>query len=152
LITYRRLGERVVFDDAGLELTQWMAGSLKLAWSDIEFVSLTPTLEKSEGGWRLRSNHLDLSGAGASLERDGLLVLGFVVKDRRPHLAALSSWWKRANWGARLRPMLDADEKFLPDQSLLSIDLYWKSGLDASRDALIDLFSARCRFDLVVHL
>lgn len=150
-ITYRRGGEGVVFDDAGLEVSQWLAGSLRFAWSDFEFVSLTPALERTDAGWAPKSKRFDVGGAAASLERDGLLVMEFVVKDRRPFLAELG-WWRRINLGARLRPMLDANDKPQVDQSLLSLDLRWSSGLDVSRDVLLDFLAARCRLDLVVHV
>lgn len=149
-LTYRHFGERVVFDEAGLEVSQWLAGSLRLAWSDIEFVSLAPVLERREAGWGLKESRFDPGGAAAWLERKGLLGLSFVVKDRRPHLAKQRGWWARSHWYGRLQPMRDADDALRVDQSLLSIDLHWKRGLDGSRDALMDLLAAHCRFDIVV--
>ncbi len=75
MISDRRGVERVVFDDAGIELTQFLAGSLTLAWSDLEFVSLTPALEKIGEARVLKPNQFDTGGHGAQLE--------FVVRDRR---------------------------------------------------------------------
>lgn len=149
-ITWQRFGERLVFDGDGLEVTQGLAGSLRFAWSDFAFVSLTPALEKTGAGWGLKANRFDVGDAAASLERDGLLVLEFVVKDRRPVLAPLG-WWRRMNWARRLRPMLDEEDQPRVDQSLLSVDLRWRSGLDVSRDVLLDFLAAHCHFDLVVH-
>jgi hypothetical protein len=94
----------------------------------------------------LKWNHSGQSGV--DLERQGFLELSFVVKDRRTHLATRRGWWQRTRWAARLKRMLDAEDRWLPDQSLLRIDVYTKR-LDASRDELMDLLATHCRLDLV---
>jgi hypothetical protein len=45
--------------------------------------------------------------------------------------------------------MLEAEDRSLPDQSILRIEVHTKR-LDASRDVLVDLLYTHCRFDLVV--
>lgn len=140
-----------MFDDTGLTLHVWSAGALALAWSDVEFVCLTPAQEKGPEGWRAKGlSSSPVHSATQFLEARGLLTVGVVVKDRRPPLGRITGWWARRLFSARLRPMWDADDRPHVDQSLLNLDLQ-VGRLDASKDALLDLLAARCRFDLVVY-
>jgi hypothetical protein len=150
-ITHRRLTEQVTFDDDAVTVRTWHAGTLRVPWGAFDFVCLTPSHERTAQGWRAKPSIFPGSEATlASLERHGVLDLGFVVRDRRPHLAALHGRWRRLFWGSRLRPMVDGDERSLVDQSLLQLPLDVRL-LDVNKDALLDLLEARCRFDLVAY-
>lgn len=148
-ITQRGLSRRVVFDDEGLTIIPVLWKGFRLAWTEVEFVCVTPAMVRDVQGWREKPNDLLGPGFRSTFAASGLLVLGFVVRDRRVVLARAGGWWNRSSVAAALQPMLDAEDRPKPDQALLKIEVY-RRRLDRSIDDLLDLLAKHCRFDLVV--
>jgi len=147
-IVHRFVGWSVTFDDEGLSLRPWLGSSVLITWDEVKFVCPVPTLERGPDGWREKKNTLLRADFRSTLESHGLLVLYVVVKDQRPVIERASGWtrfWLRSH----LRPMLDSENRFQPDESLLSLELH-VARLGVPWGQLLDLVSRHARFDLVV--
>lgn len=147
-IVDRRLTARIAFGDAGVTITNPFVGRLHLSWPELEYVCVTPTMERGPDGWRERR-----FGGSARLRStfatSGTLHLWFVVRDRRPVIARSEGAWRRTWVRGLLVRMCGADERVNGDQALLKIEVR-ASRLDHPVDDLLDLLAERCRFDLVV--
>lgn len=149
-ITHRAPRLRAVFDERGLAVVPLLSAGVRLDWEEIDFVCVTPAMERDETGrWREKRYEFLERRFETTFARYGQLELAFVVKDRRPVLARTSGWWNRSWVGTSLRPMRDARDQLRLDQSLLSVTVKARR-LDDTVDALLDLLAKKCRFDLVV--
>ncbi|MCY1033050.1 hypothetical protein OV207_16380 [Corallococcus sp. BB11-1] len=151
-LTHRGLPLRVDFDEAGVVLRPLFLQPIPIAWEELEFIGLTPAMERHPDGWREKTyavSHL-MKDFRSTLATAGHLWVELVVRDRRPLVQRIEGRWTRAWLTTRLHPMLDASDQRKPDQSLLGLDLY-RHRLNAPLDDLLDLMARRCRFDLVVH-
>ncbi|WP_375760807.1 hypothetical protein [Corallococcus exercitus] len=149
-LTHWSLPLRVSFDEQGVTLRPLLAKPVFIAWPEVEFVCLTPTMERLPEGWREKTYTFLPKGFRSTLQTSGHLSVELVVKDRRPLLARTRGAWTRLWLTGRLRPMLDAMDAWKVDQSLVSLDVY-RHRLNAPLDELLDLLARHCRFDLVVH-
>ncbi|RKG91307.1 hypothetical protein [Corallococcus terminator] len=152
-LTHRSLPLDVDFDEEGVVLRPWFLQPIPIAWKELEFICLTPTMERYPDGWREKTYAVSYlpKGFRSTFATAGHLWVELVVRDRRPLLARTEGRWTRAWLTTRLHPMLDASDQRKPDQSLLGLDFY-KHRLNAPLDDLLDLMARHCRFDLVVHL
>jgi hypothetical protein len=148
-ILHRTLFSRTSFGDEGVAVVPGLEEGLRLGWGEIEFVCITPTMERGEQGWQEKYNSLLPAGFASTFATRGELELCFVVRDRRPVVARAKGFWNRTRVRGALKPMVDAHDRRKPDQSLLLMRIR-KSHLNHSVDDLLDLLSRHCRFDLVV--
>lgn len=140
------------FSDTGIYIKPLLRKSISIEWCDIEFISTTPALEKIGNVWA-EEKYLTLGESrwppGNYIKHFGFLELKIVIKDRR-HVFAKNPGWARRLWmNARFRPMLDARDAYLPDQSCLKVTVKTER-LEGSWQNLIEFISGHCRFDLVV--
>ena len=149
-IVHRGLPLSVGFDEQGVTLRPLLAKPVFIAWPEMDFVCLTPTMERHPEGWREKTYSFLPKGFRSTLQTSGHLYVDLVVKDRRPLLARTEGAWTRWWLASRLRPMADAMDSLKVDQSLVGLDVY-KHRLNAPLDELLDLLARHCRFDLVVH-
>lgn len=148
-ITQRGLFQRVVFDDEGLTIVPLLWKGFRVAWTEVEFVCVTPAMVRDAQGWREKPNDLLGPDFRSTFATHGSLELSFVVRDRRVLLARADGFWNRSTVAAALEPMLDAQNRLRPDQALLRIQVT-RRRLDRPIDDLLDLLAKHCRFDLVV--
>jgi hypothetical protein len=137
------------FGEGGIAHRPRLARGLELAWSEVEFVCVTPTLVREGERWREKPNSLLGPGFRSTLVTAGLLVLSLVVRDRRPVLERAGKGLNRLWAGSVLVPTLDAEGRFDARQGLITLDVYERR-LSQSLDSLLDLLARHCRFDLVV--
>ncbi|NPC73749.1 hypothetical protein HPP05_28735 [Corallococcus exiguus] len=150
VIVHRGLPLRVDFDARGVTFWPLLAKPVFIAWPEMDFVCLTPAMERQPEGWREKTYTFLPKGFRSTLETSGHLYVELVVKDRRPLLARTEGAWTRRWLASRLRPMGDAMDALKVDQSLVGLDVY-RHRLNAPLDELLDLLARQCRFDLVVH-
>ncbi len=150
VIVHHGLPLRADFDVRGVTLRPLLAKAVFIAWPEVEFVCLTPAMERQPEGWREKTYTFLPMGFRSTLETSGHLYVELVVKDRRPLLARTEGAWTRWWLAGHLRPMADATDAPKEDQSLVGLDVY-RHRLDAPLDELLDLLARHCRFDLVVH-
>jgi hypothetical protein len=138
----RRDGVRATFTADGVDLA-WGRNTLPIAWSEIEMVSMTPSLVRGPDGWRPQYDH------GAGLFAKHGVELSFVVYDRRVLLARLRGWWARVAMYSLFVAMVDADDRRMPDRALFRFQA------EPARTAfpleqLLDVIAAHCKLGLVV--
>lgn len=138
---------RVTFDGDGVALAAPWSRPVRVGWAEIGSVCVTPEMVRGPEGWREAPNAL--RRGPSVLERSGAraLELGVVVCDRRPILARTRGAG-RVWLNVKLRGMLDAGDRPKDDAALLRLRLR-RDRLQGSLDELLDLVSARSRFELV---
>lgn len=149
-IVHRGVPLRIAFDARGVTLRPLLAQAVFITWPEVEFVCLTPAMERQPEGWREKTYSVRPKGLRSTLETSGHLRVELVVKDRRPLVARTEGTWTRRWLSSHLRPMTDARDSPKVDQSLMGLDVY-RHRLDAPLDELLDLLARHCRFDLVIH-
>jgi hypothetical protein len=142
VITYRRLGLRLVFSSEGIAMHPLFRQPIRVAWSEIDFVSAIPAAEQVDGAWRFRDFGL---APGWDILRDhGRFVLDIVVHDRHPLK-------QRLRWHtARLAPLATANDTPHARQGTFALSLRVR-GLDAKPTDLLELVARHARFDLLCH-
>lgn len=148
-VVHRQFGAQTSFDHEGIHIKRWPKTSVTLAWSEIDFVCLTPTMERTETGWTQKYNKYLTNGFQSTLVSSGILHIAIVVFDRRPIIARSPNFWTRSWVGSSLRRMLDGHDNYKEDQSNLQLEIY-RHRLDHSLDDLLDLIASNARFDLVI--
>lgn len=138
----RRDGVCATFTADGIDLA-WSTHTIQVAWSEIEMVSMTPSMVRGPDGWRPQYDH------GAALFAEHGVELSFVVYDRRVLLARQRGWWARVPMRSLFIAMVDADDRRMPDRALFRFQA------DPKRTAfplerLLDLIAAHCKLGLVV--
>ena len=141
-ITHRTQAGTATYTDEGIALRpRFGKRQLLLAWSNIDFISPTPGLRRTDTGWTdFRGNPV------AQLSR---LVIEPALRNR--HLARGDSWWHRL-WLRRFKPgvLLDADDQPAPQKGFLRIEVRLDT-LSVPRAAFFDFLTTHRRFDLIVH-
>lgn len=129
------------FTASGIELA-WSHHVFPMAWSEIQMVSLTPSMVRGPDGWNVEHEH-----SLEHLARFGV-ELTFVVFDRRVLLARAPGWWARVRLYSLFIPMLDANDRYLPDQALFRFDAN-PTRIAFPLERLLDLVAAHCKLGLV---
>ena len=140
---------RTEFGASGVVHRPRFCRGLQVAWSDVEFVSLTPAMVREGGHWREERNSLLGPDFQSTLATARLIVLGLVVRDQGAVLKRTDQGLNRLWAGAALVPLVDAEGRFERDRGLLTLRIYERR-LSLPLDALLDLIASHCRFDLVV--
>jgi hypothetical protein len=138
----RRDGVRATFTTDGIDLA-WGGHVFPIAWSEIEMVSMTPSMMRGDGSWRPQYDH------GTELFAKYGVELSFVVRDRRVLLARERGWWARVRLYGLFIPMVDADDHWLPDRALIRFQADPKQ-IAFPLERLLDLVAVHCRLGLVV--
>lgn len=141
LITHRRWGTSISFSERGIAVRPLLLPRYDVPWSNVEFVSPTPSYERLDGTWRPKARPSWLPpklDATTWLVKRGMLSLAIVVRDRSA-LRPLTP----------VKPMYDADDKPKAKEGLVELDLR-TFALDRPVADLFDLITTHTRLALVV--
>ena len=137
------------FDDVGISVQPWLFSAFTMSWADIDFISPIPTYERTDQGWQA-TPMLEPPRPGKDedpgrwLVEKGILALQVAVLDRH----ALPRWTRLVG-SVYMKPLLDEHDRPEPKRGVVTLELDTRR-LSPGVEALFDLISEHCRFDLIV--
>lgn len=133
----------ILYDKQGISILMILKkGQLIIDWDNIEYISLTPAIEKNKDEWK--------DFKGNSLKELKYLQVRIVLKNR--HKITEGTHFLLGRWIAsilNLKLLLGADDKYLPKEGVITINVKLKT-LSCSREDFITFLSEKAKFGLLV--
>jgi hypothetical protein len=147
-------GGKLRIDKAGFHLKPWFtadADAIAVPWSNIDFVCVTPGVERGETGWRtFRDEPLTRETLRGGLRFYSIMP---ALRDRHAvasgHSLLTRLWLRNAVW---IKALVDANDKVCAAEGCMGLHLT-RRGVRRSPESLIaalDLIEKHSRFDLIM--
>ena len=144
LISHKTNLGKVFYDSQGISLiTTFGLNKLTVNWEDINFCSLTPSVEKQENEW--------IDFRGNNLESLKFLKIQIALKNRHHLLKkanALVKIWLISI--LKLSALFGANDKPLPKKGVFTINVKLKS-LSVDRIEFVEFLSQKSKFDIIIN-